>query len=250
MTVRLPSAEAYAAQVEKEQLWLPKLAPSLPLPIPIPLAMGEPACGYPWRWSIYRWLKGENAAIERIADLTRFATMLGRFLGALQQIDPTGGPPPGPHNFYRGGSLAVYDEQCREAIAALAGTVNGNGATAVWEAALDATWHGAPVWFHGDVAAGNLLVTRGELSAVIDFGCSGVGDPACDVTIAWTLFSGESQDAFRTALPLDRATWLRGRGWALWKALITLAQLKEIDDAQAASMRRIIDAVITEPVRN
>ena len=246
MTVRLPSAEAYAAQVEKEHRWLPRLAPSLPLPIPVPLAMGDPACGYPWRWSIYRWIKGENAAIERIADLPRFATMLGKFLVALQRIDPTGGPPPGPHNFYRGGPLAIYDEQSREAIAALADTIDGYGATAVWDAALGATWHGAPVWLHGDVAVGNLLVTSGELSAVIDFGCSGVGDPACDVTIAWTFFSGESRDAFRAALPLDQGTWLRGRGWALWKALITLAQIKETDVVRAASMRRVIDTVLAE----
>ena len=246
MTVRLPSAEAYAAQVEKEHRWLPRLAPSLPLPIPVPLAMGDPACGYPWRWSIYRWIKGENAAIERIADLPRFATMLGKFLVALQRIDPTGGPPPGPHNFYRGGPLAIYDEQSREAIAALADTIDGYGATAVWDAALGATWHGAPVWLHGDVAVGNLLVTSAELSAVIDFGCSGVGDPACDVTIAWTFFSGESRDAFRAALPLDHGTWLRGRGWALWKALITLAQIKKTDVVRAASMRRVIDTVLAE----
>ena len=196
MTVRLPSAEAYTPQVEKEHRWLPRLAPLLPLPIPVPLALGVPSDSYPWHWSIYRWLEGENAAIECIDDLQRFATTLARFLAALQLIDPAGGPPPGQHNFFRGGPLAIYDTETRVAIAALHGKIDTDAVTAVWETALKATWHGVPVWFHGDVSAANLLVERGRLSAVIDFGCSGVGDPACDLTIAWTLFSGESREAF------------------------------------------------------
>ena len=103
----------------------------------------------------------------------------------------------------------------------------------MWEDALAATWRGKPVWVHGDVAASNLLVRNGRLGAVIDFGSSGIGDPACDVTIAWTLFSGESREAFRAALPVDAATWARGRGWALWKALITFAGNLNIDPGEA-----------------
>ena len=218
MTVRLPSAAPYALQVEKEHRWLPRLAPRLPLPIPVPLAKGAPADGYPWQWSVYRWLEGETATIERIADLRQFAIALAEFLTALQRIDPAGGPPPGRHNFFRGGSLTVYDAESRQAIAALEGEIDADAATATWEAALAATWHGAPVWFHGDVAAGNLLVEGGRLSAVIDFGTSGVGDLSCDLAIALTLFRGESRDAFRAVLRPDDATWSRGRGWALWKA--------------------------------
>ncbi len=186
MTVRLPSAATYALQVEKEQRWLPKLAPLLPLTIPTPLAMGAPTEDYPWPWSIYRWIDGDTAAIERIADLDQFATGLAEFLVALQQIDATGGPAPGPHNFFRGGSPAYYDREARQAIATLGDRIDGKAATAVWEAALAAEWHGTPVWFHGDVSHGNLLVKDGKLSAVIDFGTSGVGDPACDLYIAWT----------------------------------------------------------------
>jgi aminoglycoside phosphotransferase (APT) family kinase protein len=158
MTVRLPSAAAYALQVEKEHRWLPKLAPLLPLPIPVPLAKGAPAAGYPWHWSVYRWLDGEPATIEPIADLCQFATALAQFLRALQRIDSAGGPPPGRHNFFRGGPLTVYDAQTRQAIAALDGRIDTEAASAMWEAALQATWHGTPVWLHGDVAAGNLLV--------------------------------------------------------------------------------------------
>jgi len=244
MTVRLPSAAAYSAQVEKEHRWLPRLAPLLPLPIPTPLAMGVPAAGYPWHWSIYRWLKGENATIERIADPRQFATALAEFLIALQRIDSTGGPPPGQHNFYRGGPLEIYDPETHQAMADLAGTIDKEGVTSVWEAALNVTWHGSPVWLHGDVSAGNLLVTKGRLSAVIDFGCLGVGDPSCDLTIAWTLFSGKSREAFRAAFALDSDTWSRARGWALWKALITLA--KDNASLEAVKARDVLNELLAE----
>lgn len=246
MTVRLPSAEAYSLQVEKEHRWLPRLAPLLPLPIPVPLAMGEPAEGYPWHWSIYRWLEGEIASVARIADLQQFAIALAQFLMALQLADATGGPPPGAHNFYRGGPLTVYDGETRQAIAALEGKIDTDAATEVWEAALATTWHNSPVWFHGDVSVGNLLVKRGWLNAVIDFGTSGVGDPACDLAIAWTLFKGESREAFRALLPLDDATWARGRGWTLWKGLITVAALSGTNSLEARNSRRVIDEVLAD----
>jgi aminoglycoside phosphotransferase (APT) family kinase protein len=208
--------------------------------------MGEPADGYPWHWSVYRWLEGEQATIERIADLPQFAISLAQFLVALQGADATGGPPAGPHNFYRGGSLSVYDGETRQAIAALDGKIDTEAATEVWESALAATWRGAPVWFHGDISEGNLLVENGQLSAVIDFGTSGVGDPACDLAIAWTLFEGESREAFRAALPLDSATWARGRGWTLWKALIVTAGQSGTNRREVQKSRRVIDEVLAD----
>lgn len=244
MTVRLPSNEWYRLQVDKEQRWLPVLAPHLPLPIPVPLARGVPAEGYPFSWSVYRWLDGENASIECIDDLTEFATTLAGFLNTLRQIDPTDGPLPGQHNFFRGGPLETYDAETRRAIDALKGQVACDAATAMWDEAIRATWRDTAVWFHGDVAAGNLLVRDGRLAAVIDFGTSGVGDPACDVTIAWTLLSGESREAFRAALSVDSETWARGRGWALWKALITLVEHIDTNPVEAATARRIIDDVL------
>ncbi|MBN1877037.1 MAG: aminoglycoside phosphotransferase family protein [Anaerolineae bacterium] len=243
MLVRLPSAARYREQVEKEQCWLPQLAPRLPLPIPTPLAMGLPAYGYPWHWSIYRWLEGEPAAVERIADLRRFARDLAQFLAALQRIDPAGGPPPGRHNFWRGGPLTTYDADTRRAIAILNDEIDTGAAIAVWKTALKSTWHGSPVWIHGDVAVGNLLVKGGQLCAVIDFGSSGVGDPACDMVIAWTLLKGESREAFRTILQVDDGTWARGLGWALWKALITLVEYRNTNPAKARDARRVIAEV-------
>lgn len=245
-SVRLPSAVGYVAQVEKEHRYLPQLAPLLPLPIPVPLAQGVPGDGYAFPWSVYRWLPGETAATAHIGDLPQFAMDLAHFLAALQGIGSTSGPPPGPHNFWRGGPLTVYDGETRRTIAALGAAIDAEAATTVWDAALAASWHGPPVWFHGDVAVGNLLVQDGRLSAVIDFGGTGVGDPACDTVIAWTLFDGASREAFRAALPLDQATWARGRGWALWKALITLVEYLGTNPAKAEDARRVIDAVLAD----
>ena len=246
MTVRLPSAEGYVAQVEKEYRWLPVLAPHLPLPIPVPLAKGVPGEGYPWPWSVYRWIEGETATVGRIGDLVEFATAVAEFLVALQNVDPTGGPPPGPHNFFRGGSLEVYDAETRRALAALDGKIDTRAAREVWESALDAVWQGPPVWLHGDVAWGNLLVQKGRLSAVIDFGTSGVGDPSCDLAISWTLFGGESREAFRAVLQPDDATRARGRGWTLWKALITLARAPNPGSKDPRPPGRVIDEVLAD----
>lgn len=243
LSVRLPSAEGYVPQIEKEHRWLPHLAPQLPLPIPAPAAMGAPGDGFPWPWSVYRWLDGETASVDRIDDMAGLATDVAGFLAALQRVDAAGGPPAGFHSAFRGGPLTTYDAETRRVIARLGGEIDGGTATEVWEAALAATWGGPPVWFHGDVAAGNLLVQAGRLSAVIDFGCSGVGDPACDTVIAWTLFSGESREAFRAALPIDRSTWARGRGWALWKALITYG---DSDAAKAGAARAVAAEVLAE----
>jgi aminoglycoside phosphotransferase (APT) family kinase protein len=246
MTVRLPSADRYAAQVDKEQRWLPVLARHLPLPIPTPLAKGAPAKGYPMGWSIYRWLEGDPASVDQIADLGRFAIELAEFLAALYRIDPAGGPPPGKHNFFRGGPLAVYDAETRSAIAVLKDEIDAPALTEVWDTAMGAPWNGPPVWLHGDVSADNLLVVDGRLIAVVDFGCSAVGDPACDLTIAWTLLFGESRERFRAGLPVDQATWARGRGWALWKALITLAHVAKGNPEEAKRVRRVIDEVLAD----
>lgn len=246
MSVRLPSAEGYALQVEKEHAWLPCLAPHLPVPIPEPLAMGQPTHEYPWPWSVYRWLPGEPVATAPIADRTRLAVDLAAFLNVLYRIDATDGPPAGPHNFWRGGPLAVYDEETRAALRALDGQIDTDTSREVWETALASHWERGPVWTHGDIAVGNLLVEDGRLSAVIDFGSSGVGDPACDLAIAWTFFGGESRAAFRVALQLDEGTWARGRAWTLWNALILLAGRAETNARESLTSQRIIDEVLAD----
>jgi aminoglycoside phosphotransferase (APT) family kinase protein len=241
LSVRLPTGDWYALQVAKEQRWLPRLAPQLPLPIPAPVAEGKPGCGFPYAWSVYRWREGEIAERARIDDPAAFASALAAFLVALRGADATGGPEPGEHNFFRGGPLATYEEEALHAVDALGGEIPRDAVLRVWEDAMATTWDRPPVWVHGDVASANLLVRDGRLAAVLDFGCSGVGDPACDVVIAWTFLDAPSRDRFRAALGLDAATWSRGRGWALWKALITLA-----GSPGAARPRRDIDRVLAD----
>jgi aminoglycoside phosphotransferase (APT) family kinase protein len=247
LAVRLPRIHWAAGQPEKEHEWLPKLAPLLPLTVPVPRALGAPAEGYPWHWSVCPWLDGENATAERIADPREAAIALGEFVAALQRIDPAGGPTPGPSNSGRGVPLALRDRETRAAIAALDGAYDAGTVTAAWEAALAApVWHGRPVWLHGDLQAGNLLAVAGRLSAVIDFGCLGVGDPACDVMPAWAYLSAETRDAFRAALPVDDATWARARGWALSVGLIAVPYYETTNPVLAGIGRRAIDEVLAD----
>jgi aminoglycoside phosphotransferase (APT) family kinase protein len=247
MAVRLPRIHWATEQVEKEHLWLPRLAPHLPLAIPVPLAKGRPGEGYPWHWSVCRWLDGENATLERIADPRQAATDLAQFIAALQRIDPTGGPLSGPHNFSRGVPLALRDSPTRVAIAELHGMLDVDAVTAAWEAALQApAWRRPPVWIHGDLQSGNLLAVGGRLSAVIDFGGLGVGDPACDLIVAWNLFSAETREVLRAALGVDDATWARGRGWALSVGLIALPYYQSTNPVLASIARRAIDEALAD----
>jgi len=232
--------------VYKEHRWLPVLAAQLPLPIPEPLAKGVPGNGFPRPWSVYRWIDGDPATAEGVADMPGFAADLADFLVALYQIDPAGGPGPGTHNFFRGGPVAVYDGETQDALAALQGQIDTALAAEVWQAALRAGRQEPPVWFHGDAQPGNLLLSDGKLSAVIDFGTSGVGDPACDTTIAWTFLSGESSRIFKQRLPFDEATWVRGRGWAIWKAMIVLVEALKDDPQDAAYTKGVIEAILAD----
>ena len=221
-SVRLPSHARYVPQIDKEHRWLPVLAEQLPVPIPRPIAKGRPGCGFPAPWSIYGWLDGEPAGVVGVTDHDRLAEDLGHFLVALQRADTVDGPPPGPHSFNRGAPVSAWDEETRATIDQLAATIDVDSAVEVWEAALGSEWTGPDVWVHGDVTGSNLLVRHDRLCGVIDFGCCAVGDPACDLAPAWTMFEGTSRERFMATVPLDPGTWDRARGWALWKALRAL----------------------------
>nr|WP_247739230.1 aminoglycoside phosphotransferase family protein [Bacillus sp. 165] len=247
MVVRLPLDEGGSGQLKKEHHWLPILAPHLPLTIPTPLAMGTPIEGYPWHWSVYKWIEGENAITGHINNPYQVATDLAQFIVALQQINPAGGPPPGHHNFGRGLPLATRDTNVRDAITNLHNIIDTDAATSAWEAALQTPpWQSPPVWIHGDLLAGNLLIEQGQLSAIIDFGGLGVGDPACDWMFAWNLLSVDTREMLRSALSIEHATWARGRGWALSVGLIALPYYQNRNPVFAGVARRLIDEVLAD----
>lgn len=242
LSVRLPSARGYVEQVAKEHEWLPRLAPRLPLPIPQPVALGEPGEGYPFAWSVYRWLPGTPFGLVDDVDPVALAADLGAFLTALRGLDAAGGPEAGSHNFYRGAPPAVYREEALAAMSAGFRDIDPALARRIWDAAEATAWERPGVWLHGDAAPGNLLVRNGRLSAVIDFGTSGVGDPACDLVPAWTMFDGDARRAFLDAIGLDAATEQRARAWALWKALITVR-----DSPDDAPSRRTLARLAADP---
>lgn len=220
LCARLPRIDSATAQAAVEARWLPWLAPQLPLALPVPLALGSPAAGYPFAWSVCRWLPGASASAAAL-DLDQAAGDMAAFIGALSRIDTTAAPPRQPHD--RGGALAERDDEVRRSIAELGDRIDGNAALRSWEESLGApAWAGPDVWLHGDLLPGNLLVSDRRLAAVIDFGCLTVGDPAWDFLPAWNLFSDRSRDRFRACLGSDNAAWLRGRGAALCQAVVAL----------------------------
>lgn len=220
LSVRLPRIGWAGGQAAKERQWLPKLAPHLPLAVPVQLAIGRPAESYPFEWSVYEWLPGDNAH-GTIDDLDRAAVDLAEFVQALRQVDTSGAHSRPAHG--RGAPLAEGDAQVRRCIAELGDRVDAAACLRSWEESLAAPrWDGDEVWVHGDLLPGNLLVVGGRLSAVIDWGGLNVGDPACDLQPAWNVFSGHSRMRFRAELAVDDASWLRGRGWVLYQAVSAL----------------------------
>ncbi|MFJ2861887.1 aminoglycoside phosphotransferase family protein [Kitasatospora sp. NPDC087314] len=243
LVVRLPRIAGVADDIAKEHAWLPHLAPALPVAVPVPLGVGGPVGGYPWPWSVLGWLEGANPVVGRIAEPGLLAGDLAAFVRALRRVDPAGGPAS-----FRSEPLGERDGATRAAIAGLRGVVDTEAVTAAWGAALRAPGHCGPaVWIHSDLQPGNLLVSEGgRLSAVIDFGCVGLGDPAVDLIPAWYVLPASARGAFRAAVGADDAAWARGRGWALSVALRELDYYRETNPVMAGIARHVIGEVLAE----
>ncbi|MFD3534433.1 aminoglycoside phosphotransferase family protein [Streptomyces sp. NPDC058664] len=245
LVVRLPRVPYAARHVEKEQRWLPLLAPHLPLDVPAPVGRAGASADFPLPWSVYRWLDGADAYDAPLTDLAHAAVALGRFGAALRAVDASGGPAS-----FRGGPVTDWEDgNLPDAVRGLAarGDVDAELATAAWETVLRLPrWDGAPVWVHGDLLPGNLLGRDGRLSAVIDFGGLGTGDPACDMMPAWTLLTAGTRPLFREAARADDATWERGRGWALAWGLVTEDYYRDTNPVLAAVARRTRTEALAE----
>lgn len=212
---RLPRVKRWAAGLEEEWRWLPRLAPGLTLAVPEPVRKGEPTGEYPFTWAIYRWIDGRAYRPDLINDERRAATDLASFVAELRR---TALAADAPHGGRR--PLAELDATTREWIASAGALIDGPAVTAAWDRALAApAWDGTPAWIHGDLLPSNLLVAGGRISAVIDFGGAGIGDPATDVIPAWAVFGRAGRQVFRDALDVDDAMWDRARGIALHQAV-------------------------------
>ncbi|WP_054045659.1 aminoglycoside phosphotransferase family protein [Alloactinosynnema sp. L-07] len=241
MVVRLPRTPGAADSVALESRWLSRLAPELPFAVPEVLGEGLPTDGYPLQWSVCRWLDGDDVLTNPDVDEHHAAIDLGRFIGALRKVDAEGPPA------FRGGPLATRDAGVRAAVRDLGGTIDAAAATAAWEKALATPeWTGDPVWLHSDLLPGNLLARDGRLTAVIDFGACGVGDPACDTMPVWTVLSAETRPLFRAQVDVDDATWARGRGWALCFGLGAADYYEVRNPVFAALGRRVVGEVLAD----
>ena len=242
LTVRLPLTASGTKDLERERRWLPKLAPALPVTIPTVIAHGEPAGGYPWPWSVHRWIEGENPLEGHFAE--PLARDLAEFIRAMCGIDLANGP-----RAYRGGPLESVDSATRKAIEELRHLdepFDADAALEAWEESLASPpWTADPCWVHSDLMPSNLLITGSRLTAVLDFATVGIGDPACDLIPAWNLVPHPTRHAFKEALDVDEATWLRGRGWALSMAVIQLPYYRNTNPIISANARHVIREILT-----
>jgi len=229
-SLRFPSHFNYSTQVIKEHTYCSELQKQIPIQITHPIALGHPSDLFPYHFSINRWIEGEVVTQTNIENKSLFAQDLAYFLINLQHCNSKNGPTPGLHNFYRGGDLSVYHDETLKAIEKQ-NLFSKSKCLEYWLLGVNSLFTKKPVWIHGDIAVGNLLVNNGKLSAVIDFGNIAVGDPACDYVMAWTYFDQISRPVFIRSLNLDMDTLYRSRAWALWKALISLNDSKHKEDA-------------------
>lgn len=250
MLIRMPIAAEYALTVLKEQELLPQLAKCLSVSIPAPIKMGNSSADYPYPFSIYKWLPGKSINLLTLTEQNKeqLAFDLAKFLKELQAINDVEGHEPGQHNWWRGGHVSVYDKGAREQIAELSEIIDATQALALWDQACATIWNKASVWIHGDFAIGNMLMDGGQLSAVIDFGGAAIGDPACDLVIAWTYLSGKARETFISKMDMDSDTWLRARAWALWKATFELCQIADKNSLESKAQKIIIDEVIDDRI--
>ncbi|MEU3459147.1 aminoglycoside phosphotransferase family protein [Streptomyces sp. NPDC006733] len=243
LTARLPLRPGGADAIALEAHLLPRLAPLLPLPVPQVVATGVPTAEYPMAWAVHRWIEGRPPVEGALAAPEPVARDLAEFAVAFRRITLPGGPPA-----HRGGPLITEDAEMRAAIAALRRTdepFDADEITASWEEALDAPpWTGPAYWTHSDLMPSNLLLTADRVSAVLDFGTVGRGEPATDLIPAWNLLPAPARRAYREAVEVDDATWARSRGWALSMAVIQLPYYRTTNPVISASARHVIRQIL------
>jgi aminoglycoside phosphotransferase (APT) family kinase protein len=248
LLVRLPLTPHGDEGVRHEHAWLPWLAGRLPVRTPVLRGAGEPSLGYPCPWSVLEWIDGSVPDADDLSDPDGLAVDLGELVTAIRRLDPAGAPPA-----YRGEPIRTADADVRVALAEIAADpvlrqeIDVPSVTAAWDEVLAVPdWSAEPVWVHSDLLPGNLLVADARLVGLLDLAASGVGDPACDAMIAWSLLPASGREVFRTAAGFDDATWARGRGWALSGGLGGVRYYRRTNPAMAQLARRQLRAVLAD----
>jgi aminoglycoside phosphotransferase (APT) family kinase protein len=243
LSVRLPSHSSYADAVHKEAIALQALDGTLSVDIPKVFAIGEPSKAYPLPWSIRHWLPGNTWEETQVVDRCSLADALGKVLVELRSVPAEISLSAGKHSFYRGCHPSAYSDEVAESLRRVDDPSKTKQCLEIWHRGMVTVWSDAPVWFHGDVAVGNVLMKGNAVSALIDFGTCGVGDPACDLTVAWTYFASSERQRFRDAVQVDDGTWCRAKAWALWKALVSITGLsgQDTDGVQARALNEILN---------
>ncbi len=246
LSVRFPNREDVVSQVEKEHAWLPRLS-AVSVRIPRPVAKGLPDEGFPYAWSVYDWCPGDALSDVGLSDWGALASDLADFLADLRSVSITNAPLAGSQNHFRGVALAERNDLTLVAIKGISDEYSEMALLALWHDALSAAPHaGSQTWLHGDLQGGNLLIESGRLSAVIDFGLCGVGDPACDLMVAWSVLTKDGRGEFRDLLACDDASWARGRGWALSVATIALDYYRSRNPHLSRISRRTLEAILQD----
>lgn len=248
LLLRLPTATRYAININKEALWLPQFTPSIATTIPMPITVGKPTTYYPCYWSIYQWIEGQSAnnLTPQEMNLNEIALSLAEFLQQLASIDTKYGPKPGPHNFYRGAHPSVYFKEIQTALQKLSSFFDVGNYERIAYQAIQNSFTDIPVWVHGDISPGNIIIKNKKLNAVIDFSGIAVGDPACDLTIAWTFFDQTSKEILKSNLPYNQLMWEKAQAWALWKSLITLADIQDMQTPAATTQINILHNIAAD----
>lgn len=248
LLIRLPNAQRYASSIEKEQIWLPQFAPHIATMIPKPINLGQPTSYYPFSWSIYQWIEGESAnnLMQDNLDLPIIAEQLAQFLTELAAINTKNGSHPGPENFYRGGRLRIYYKQTQAALQKLSSSIDVAAYEQLWHQAVQNGWLCDPVWIHGSMNPSNIIIEDKQLKSVIDFSRIAVGEPSCDLVMAWTFFDETSKQIFKENLNYKENIWENGRAWALWKSLITLADIQDLQAPVAKTQFKILENILND----
>jgi aminoglycoside phosphotransferase (APT) family kinase protein len=242
MGIRLPRIHWAEAQIDREGRWLKTLAGGLPVPIPVPLATGRPGHGYPFPWLVYPWLEGVSLDQVVLNSWNDFALDVARFVLALEQQPTADGPAPR----HRGTPMAQYDPVVQWGLEKIDGLIDVDLAQRVWKSALDAgDWPNDPVWVHGDLLPGNVLVRDQRLCGVIDWSGAGVGDPACDAMVAWSL-PPQARRTFRRALGFDDATWARARAWVVEQTILYIPYYERTLPLQVEQARQRLCAALED----